>query len=223
MFSVGNSVEPSLLLEISSHLQKHPLEINVYRKNSGIGRSQCFGIVRQRNGTYTGSRYNYKRPSLYQSLISLGNKILPPDFSYTSIQLNQNYPSLPHYDKGNKGISAIIGFGDYSGGELKIEETSVCIKNRLVFFDGSKYLHQTLPFTGTRYSIVFFTVNKTFSSIPVFSFTVFKDKLVLEECMENVVKLYDKNGDVICSSDNTYIPRIQRTPTLRPCIESNSE
>lgn len=223
MFSVGNSVDPALLLQISSDLEKHPLEINLDRKNSGIGRSQCFGLVRQRNGTYTGSRQNYKRPFLYQLLIALGNKILPPDFSYTSIQVNMNYPSLPHYDKGNKGISAIIGFGDYSGGDLKIEETSVSIKNRLVFFDGSKYLHQTLPFEGTRYSLVFFTVNKTFESVPVFSFSFFKDKLVLEESMGNVVKLYDKNGNVLTSSDNTYTPRIRRTPTLRPCIESQSQ
>lgn len=219
MFSIGNSVAQELLLPIITELRTRPLEINNYRKNSGVGRSQCFGIVRQRNGTYTGSRYNFKRPELYQLLVSLGRNILPPDFTYTSIQVNENYQTLPHKDKGNEGVSAILGFGFYTGGELKIEDSVVSIDKRLVFFDGSKYLHETLPFFGERYSLVFFTVNKPFSDIPAFSFVHHNNKLFLVETINNVSKLYSKSGDVISSSDNLYTPKIRRTPHLRPCVE----
>ena len=58
----------------------------------------------------------------------------------------------------------IIGLGDYLGGELGIIDSKtkvkreINIKNKFVSFDGSD-VHFTLPFTGTRYSLVYFTID----------------------------------------------------------------
>ncbi len=219
MFQIGVSFDIPLLNQIEDELKRRPLPINKYRTNSGEGRSQCFGIVRQRNHTYTGSRMNFERPALYDMLIRLGNLILPPDFSYVSIQLNQNYMTAPHKDAGNKGVSAILGFGDYTGGDLVIEQSAVSIKNRLVFFDGSLYTHHTLPFEGNRYSIVYHTPHKEFKDIPIFSFTIVKGKLSLVESIGGVRRVYNQKGNCIESSDGIIPERKARCPSLRACVE----
>lgn len=109
-----------------------------------------------------------------------------PDFPFTSIQVNKDYASRPHVDKNNVGSSLIIGFGEYEGGqtwvqdddgteELTVGEDIISphnyrkgrtykgkfldIKDRLVEFDGNR-LHYTTPFTGERYSLVFFTCDR---------------------------------------------------------------
>lgn len=219
MFRVGEKVNPELLQDLEQELLRRPLPINKYRKNSGLGRSQAFGIVRQRNGTYTGSRLNFERPVLYQKLLALANQILPDDFKYLSIQVNQNYETAPHKDKGNVGESCILGFGDYEGGDLVVDKTPVPIKNQLVFFDGSLYEHYTTPFTGNRYSLVFFTPNRTFKDIPSYSFTSYKNKTVLEENFKGVRRVYNSSGKILETSDGVIPPRSCRMPTLRACEE----
>lgn len=101
------------------------------------------------------SRYNKKFNSLYKFLRYFIKKY-KPFFNYTTIQLNKNVLSPPHIDKNNVGTSYIIALGDYSGGNLVIEGKEINIKNKLYKFDGTK-AHWITPFTGTRYSLVFFT------------------------------------------------------------------
>ena len=217
MFRIHHTIIPEMISSIENELLEKPLPINKYRNVAGVGRSQCFGIVKQRNGTYTGSRLNFERPTLYAKLLTFANFILPPDFYFDSIQVNQNYLSQPHTDKGNRGESCIIGFGDYSNGELVIEDQEVDIKNKLVFFNGSKSLHYTKPFTGNRFSLVFFSIDKEFKDKPNFSFTTIKNSLHLVEDYKNVRRIFNKKGKILESSDN-FIPEIKaRQPTLRPC------
>ena len=58
----------------------------------------------------------------------------------------------------------IIGFGDYTGGELILYDkngknpTEHNIKNRFIKFNGSIYPHKTAPFRGERYSLVFYNI-----------------------------------------------------------------
>ena len=83
-------------------------------------------------------------------------------FLFTNITINHNLVCKPHRDTGNIGNSLIIAFGDYTDGQLAIEDTqglcrAVDIKNRFVRFNGAKNEHWTLPFTGERYSAVFYT------------------------------------------------------------------
>lgn len=114
-----------------------------------------------------------------------------PDFRFTSIQLNYNYASRPHIDKNNLGASCAIGLGDYTGGELWVDDDEgdvphtldddedvsafytvgkevqgrlVQIKDTWAMFDGNR-LHFTQPFEGERYSIIFFCCDR-YASTP---------------------------------------------------------
>lgn len=195
-------------------LKKRPLPTNKYRTTAGEGKSQAFGIVRQRNGSYTGSRLNFERLDVFAEILEIAKKILPPDFTYQSIQVNQNYRSQPHKDKGNLGISAIVGFGDYVGGALNIETVDVDIKHKLIFFDGSELLHFTQVWEGDRYSLVFSRTQHSFTQMPEF-------RIVdnhLEELLDGVLIRYDNKGVPIWSSSGVLPLRKIRTPTLRKCI-----
>ena len=197
---------------------KVPLPVNEYRLKSGIGRSQCFGVVKQRNGHYHGSRMNHYRPEVYRELQKI-SKLLPEGFTFDGIQLNQNYQTAPHKDVGNRGNSIIIGFGDYQGGHLLIEETSVDIKNKLVAFDGSIYTHSTAPYTGDRYSIVFFSVKRHFKIKPEYEVIDYDKKLYLKEKMYGVERWYGKNGDCIWATDGIVPQKRAGQPILDRCEE----
>ena len=86
------------------------------------------------------------------------------DFNYTTIQFNKNYQCKKHIDGKNIGESCIIGVGDYEGGELLVyfngeneEPTKIDIKNKFFRFNGSKYYHETSPFSGQRHTLVYFS------------------------------------------------------------------
>jgi len=91
------------------------------------------------------------------------------EFDFTSITVNKNLRCKPHRDRCNSGKSYIIGFGDYSGGELFVGKrnadqdkearsnfTKLDLKNRFVSFFGGEQTHFTAPFTGERYTCVFY-------------------------------------------------------------------
>lgn len=218
-FTIGAEVNPDVFAGVLRELEERPLLVNRFRKGSGEGRSQCFGLVRQRNNTYCGSSLNFKRPELYQELLILANRILPAEFHWLSIQVNQNYMTSPHYDSGNRGNSAILAFGDYEGGELVVSGTPVSIKNRLVYFDGSVHLHSTLPFTGNRYSLVFHTPARDFLEVPRFGFVMdVRGRMMLEEELSGVTRHYNRSGFCVFSSDGATVLKRSRLPTLRPCV-----
>jgi hypothetical protein len=219
MFRIGNDIDPRVFDHLLELMKTRRIHVNRYRSKSGVGRSQCFGIVRQRNGSYSGSRLNFERMDVYKELQAIAQKILPLDFQYTSCQVNDNYITNPHKDTGNRGESAIIGFGDYQNGNLMIEEVPVNIKYRLVYFDGSLYTHSTAPYTGHRYSLVFHRPIPIFLEIPKYQIIVGSDeKLYLEEDFLDVKKRYDKDGNCTYSSDSHYPKRTPRKHSLRECI-----
>jgi hypothetical protein len=100
------------------------------------------------------SRYNKKFKSLYNSLRKLISHH-DPDFIYTTIQVNKNVFCEPHVDKNNVGPSYVIALGDFIGGNIVVEGKEINIHNKMFQFNGTKG-HWITPFTGTRYSIVFF-------------------------------------------------------------------
>ena len=218
MFVAGDRVDPKVFARLEEILKKSPIPVNKYRSMSGEGRSQCFGIVRQRNNRYAGSRMNKDRPDIYAELVAIGRRILPADFCYLSIQLNQNYQTAEHKDVGNRGMSAIVGFGDYTGGDLVIEETPVDIKHKIAFFDGSVYRHHTAPYTGNRYSIVYHTPDRNFKSVPQYVVEETAKGLQLRETMNGLTRFYVK-GKCVFSSDQV-LPKVRcRKPLLLECEE----
>ena len=144
--------------KIIEELERRPLLINRYRKNAGRGRSQTFGVVNRRSLPPDYSRLCWDRPQLYSLLLDFGTEFVKINFN--SITLNQNYQCGAHRDKNNNGESALIAFGDFVGGELEILEGESMgvhnIKHRFIQCDFSRVLHCVLPFSGDRYSLVYY-------------------------------------------------------------------
>jgi hypothetical protein len=224
MFRIGESIHPDVFDRLVSLLVKKPLAMNPYRLRSGKGRSQAFGLVYQRNGRYGGSRQNFARMELFQELLIIARKIIPSEFAYDGIQLNQNYKSEPHKDTGNRDESAIIGFGSYLAGDLNIDGNAVSIKNRLVFFDGSKYTHSTEAWTGERFSLVFYKNKDIHAVTPLYSVMLQSDgKLGLQEDLQGVRRIYNKNGDITHASDGVIPAKRKAKPYLRFCVPAITE
>ena len=101
-------------------------------------------------------------------------------FMFTTIQCNKNYAAVMHVDGHDCGPSAIISLGHHTGGELWVWDPdgsvpcqavrdipgwcsrgdylygkTLDIHNRLTIIDGRRP-HAVLPFTGERYSLVFY-------------------------------------------------------------------
>jgi hypothetical protein len=224
MFRIGESIHPDVFDNLVALLVKKPLAMNPYRLRSGKGRSQAFGLVYQRNGRYGGSRQNFARMELYQELLNIARKILPTEFAYDGIQLNQNYRTSPHKDTGNRDESAIIGFGSYFAGDLNINGNEISIKNRLVFFDGSKYTHSTEDWTGERFSLVFYKNKDIHAVVPLYQVVLQSDgKLGLQEDLQGVRRIYNRNGDIVHASDGIIPAKRKAKPYLRFCVPAITE
>ena len=120
------------------------------------GRTIHLGYARRRglgNGLLT---FTNRYMKLYKLAIEYGLKNLPKDFIFTTLTINHNLRCLPHKDGANAGISCLTTLGDYKGGGLFIEGKLYPTKNKILMFDGSKYLHETEKFEGNRYSIIYY-------------------------------------------------------------------
>ena len=143
---------------IRDELKRRPLYENRYRKRTGDGISQAFGVVGRRSLAPDYSRWCWKRPYLYKLLMDFGEKYV--EIPWNAITVNMNYAAGPHYDKNNVGNSFLVAFGDYTGGELKIHEGEheglwdICEKP--IILDFSHTLHSVEPFSGERFSLVFY-------------------------------------------------------------------
>ena len=124
-------------------------------------KSQNFGLVRKFKcgNVLQPSNNNIKYPEIYEAVKKI-IKILDPNFKYTTITINKNVKALPHKDKNNSGISLIIGFGDYTGGGLYVEEDGTYnlhdIKEKVLYFDGVSNRHYTEEFTGNRWTLIYY-------------------------------------------------------------------
>jgi len=149
---------------------------NVLRKShvdAGFSGYEGFVLGMITSWAGKGSRSGYRkmlsmktREPKYKKLFKESKKLMrlkDPKFKFTSIQYNKNHRAARHRDAKNTGISYIVGLGDYTGGELTIfdehEKNPVKhdIKGKFNTFDGSKYPHETAPFSGERYTLVFYS------------------------------------------------------------------
>lgn len=190
---------------IIEELTRKPIPINKQRTTSGTGRSQAFGLTNRRCMAPDYSKQCYLRPYLYKTLIDFADKYV--SIPYNAITLNQNYKALPHKDKGNKGISYLVAFGDFEGGTLTIHEGDLSgnhdIRHKPVITDFSKVLHSVNDFTGDRYSLVFYILKKDTTDLP-------KGSIRLEEDG----KYYFFRGEEKITKDNK-IPHINTGRMLK--------
>jgi hypothetical protein len=156
-------IPPSAFEEITKELKERPLAVNKYRDTSGQGRSQAFGLCNKRCLPCDYSRQSWLRPKLHYLVQEFAKKYV--DISFTSFTINQGYRALPHRDKSNYGISYLVAWGSYTGGDLQILEGDLSgnhnIYCRPIKADFSKVLHSVQDFTGERYSLVFYNLKAT--------------------------------------------------------------
>ena len=136
--------------------KKKAIGLYYERKNSGAGRTQSCGILPRRCAGVGESRNNTHYKHIFDEVKKVA-AVICPDINWLTMMFNHNYEALPHKDKNNDGISCVVAFGDYEGGELVVDGKEYNIRHRPVKMDASLLEHSVKPITkGDRYSIVFF-------------------------------------------------------------------
>jgi hypothetical protein len=126
-----------------------------------IGRTMTLGFGDTRSGIKQFST-NAKYPELLKALIEYGNAIVPKGFEYNAITVNEGVKAKKHIDSKNAGVSYITGVGDFTGGKIRVFEkdskayNDYDLKDRAVGFNGGLLYHQTTPFKGERYTIIYY-------------------------------------------------------------------
>lgn len=129
-------------------------------------RSLILGYGNRRKGIGYFS-YNKSYLELYKKIVELGKVVCPPDYTFTQIAINDSILCKKHKDKLNVGNSVIICISSCVGGLLRVwneEETAYLdcdIRHHSWIFDGSKCFHETQPFEGQRYTIIFYNTKHT--------------------------------------------------------------
>ncbi|CAB1104590.1 unnamed protein product [Ectocarpus sp. CCAP 1310/34] len=105
-------------------------------------------------------RCNRLFTELARAAFELEAALLPERPPSTTIAVNRNARFKPHVDSGSgagQSRSLIVGLGDYVRGELVVEGEEADIRYRPLEFNGWTQRHWTRPFSGERYSLVWFT------------------------------------------------------------------
>jgi hypothetical protein len=130
-----------------------------YKEGQG-GASGSFTVGAMPGDRCEQPKSNLAFPELMKSAFELEIALFPHREPSSTIAINRNAQFRPHVDVGagaGQSTSLIVGLGDYIGGELMVEGESHDIRYNPLEFDGWKQRHWTLPFTGERYSLVWFT------------------------------------------------------------------
>ena len=126
-----------------------------------IGRTMTFGFGDNRRG-FNYFKTNAKYPEIYKALVEFGNRAVPKGWEYQAITLNHGVKAKKHIDSKNVGKSVIIGIGNFTGGEIGVwrsDNTKPVYKNlhdKPIMFNGGLLPHETQPFEGNRYTMVFY-------------------------------------------------------------------
>ena len=125
--------------------------------NQKNARQVCFGYT-----TYRGKKKLSSFTERFPHIMKLFEEFIYnhyPEFKFDGVYVNKNVECKKHIDSKNVGESLLVGLGDYTGGETSIyldKEHVFDIQNNSLIFNGSEIMHKSLPFKGTRYSLVFF-------------------------------------------------------------------
>jgi hypothetical protein len=137
---------------------------NILNKGQTHSLSMVLGKVRKlytkKELSKVPSRHNEKYPELLKAGKAL-LKAHDPKYRFEAMTVNKNQKAASHTDVNNVGTSYIIGMGNYTGGQLIFTDKdspyygSHNIKNKWLKFVGDTP-HHVAPFTGERYSLVFY-------------------------------------------------------------------
>ena len=126
------------------------------------GRVRNFGEGDRRpnHGGYGEFIANKKFPLAWKLLKEYAKFIVPDDFTYSMITVNKNVCMKKHLDGKNAGLSYLTCLGDFEGGGLYVyspEKNLYQTKDCVVSFNGSELPHESEPFNGSRFTLVFFS------------------------------------------------------------------
>jgi len=123
------------------------------------GRTITFGFGDTRHG-WKNYATNAQHPDVYRSLVEFGNQVVPKGWTYEGITLNHNVKAKKHTDSKNIGGSVIIGIGPFTGGAIRVwsdeKPTDHNLHDQPVMFNGGLLAHETQPFKGDRYTMIFY-------------------------------------------------------------------
>lgn len=134
---------------------------NRARKLGSIGRTTTFGYGDTRQGIKEYAT-NRRHPELLRALAEFGNTVVPLGWDYNGITLNHGVKANKHKDTKNLGPSVIIGIGDFTGGDIRVwnaedkDPKDIKLHDQPVMFNGGLLFHQTTPFKGERYTMIFY-------------------------------------------------------------------
>jgi hypothetical protein len=155
--------------------RKNFTRINVTPEGHSFVFSDTMGLVSDRTGGINPTKYTLAYPNVSKVLCDFMRDHLPegiPSFRFTSINVNKNYAGRRHRDASNVGPSILAALGEFKGGRLyyfpnddksldledipKSDMVTLDTRKHMVLFDGRR-AHQVEPFSGERYSLVWFT------------------------------------------------------------------
>jgi len=155
--------------------RKNITRLNVAPDGAKFVLSDTMGLVSDRSGGIAPTRYTLAYPNCSKVLCDYLQDHYPaeyPKFTFTSINVNKNYAGRRHRDGNNVGPSVIKAFGKFEGGQLQYfpnddrkyqledlpeaDKVALDLKKHMAMFDGRR-AHQVTPFSGERYSLVWFT------------------------------------------------------------------
>ena len=92
-----------------------------------------------------------------------------PEFTFTSVQVNRNFPGKAHIDKNDVSYQYALSLGSFTGGRLFSATDDPCVvvahntHSRLTKVDG-RHPHWVEPYEGTRYSLIMYKIFGTGTS-----------------------------------------------------------
>ena len=160
------------------HFKQNNKRINVLPAGANFVHSDTLGLVKTRMGTVVVTKITNQHRPVFALMCRWLSENMPAvfkqPFPFTSISVNYGYAARKHRDGNNSGPSIGKAFGDFVGGHLKYWENdngecavsdlkdsagqAYDVKREMVLFDGCR-CHMVTPFTGERYSLVYFTVS----------------------------------------------------------------
>ena len=131
-----------------------------------IGRTMTLGYGMRTFKGYGEFISNKKYPELFKLLVDFGNLVVPKDWTYETITLNEGVKAKKHKDSKNSGDSIIIGIGAFTGGDIRVWDADdkhpkvYNLHDQPLMFNGATHYHQTMPFKGERYTMIFYKQKK---------------------------------------------------------------
>lgn len=141
----------------SSTGRQQVIDADTLVENGGRGGSFSVGALPKRMPQPRG---NELFPELLRACFQLERALLPDRPPSATIAINRHAQFLPHRDTGagaGQSLSLIVALGNFTGGEIIVDNHVHDIRYAPLTFDGWQSIHQTLPFVGERYSLVWFT------------------------------------------------------------------